>query len=65
MVQIILDIIVIILWTIYAVLNFIEGNVFSVILNIFCIICCIICLISDIKNGMYYMKIVLVMIVFF
>ena len=35
--QIILDIIIIILWTIYAVLNFIEGNIFSAILNIFCI----------------------------
>ena len=53
MVQIILDIIVIILWTICAVLNFIEGNVFSVILNIFCIICWIIYLILHIKDGMY------------
>ena len=53
MVQIILDIIVIILWTICALLNFMAGNVFSVILNIFCIICWIICLISHIENGMY------------
>ena len=53
MVQIILDIIIIILWTICAVLNFMAGNVFSVILNIFCIICWIICLISHIENGMY------------
>ena len=53
MMQIILDIIVIILWTICAVLNFIEGNVFSAILNIFCTICWIICLILDIKNGMH------------
>lgn len=53
MVQIILDIIIIILWTICAVLNFMADNVFSVILNIFCIICWIICLISHIKNGMY------------
>ena len=53
MVQIILDIIVMILWTICAVLNFIEGNVFSVILNILCIICWIICLILDTKNGTY------------
>ena len=53
MMQIILDIIIIILWTICAVLNFMAGNVFSVILNIFCIICWTICLISHIKNGMY------------
>ena len=53
MVQIILDIIVIILWTICAVLNFIEGNVFSVILNIFCIICWIIGLILYIKDEMH------------
>ena len=53
MVQIIIYIIIIILWTIYTVLNFIEGNVFSAILNIFCIICWIICLISHIENGMY------------
>ena len=53
MVHIITDIIIIILWAICAVLNFMEGNVFSVILNIFCIICWIICLISHIKNGMY------------
>ena len=49
MVQIILDIILIILWTICAVLNFIAGNVFSAILNIFCIIGWIICLILHIK----------------
>ena len=53
MVQIIINIIIIILWTICAVLNFIAGNVFSAILNIFCIICWIICLISHIKDGMY------------
>ena len=53
MVQIILDIINIILWTICAVLNFIEGNVFSVILNIFCIICWIIYLILHIKDGIH------------
>ena len=53
MVQIILDIIIIILWTICAVLNFMAGNVFSVILNIFCIICWTIWLILYIKNGMY------------
>ena len=52
MVQIIIYIIIIILWTIYAVLNFIEGNVFSTILNIFCIICWIIGLILYIKDGM-------------
>ena len=51
MMQIIIDIIMIILCTICAVLNFIEGNVFSAILNIFCIICWIICLILHIKNG--------------
>ena len=51
--QIILDIIIIILCTICAVLNFIEGNIFSVILNIFCIICWIIYLILHIKDGMY------------
>ena len=53
MMQIILDIINIILLTICAVLNFMAGNVFSAILNIFCIICWIICLILHIKNEMY------------
>ena len=53
MMQIILDIVMIILWTICVVLNFIEGNVISAILNIFCIICWIICLILDIKNGIH------------
>ena len=53
MMQIILDIVIIILWTICAVLNFIAGNVFSAILNIFCIICWIIGLILYIKDGMY------------
>ena len=53
MVQIIINIIIIILWTICAVLNFIAGNVFSAILNIFCIICSIIGLILYIKAGMY------------
>ena len=51
--QINLDIVMIILWTMCVVLNFIEGNVLSAILNIFCTICWIICLILDIKNGMY------------
>lgn len=51
--QIIFDIIIIILWTICAILNFMAGNVFSAILNIFCIICWIICLILHIKNEMY------------
>lgn len=50
---IILDIINILLWTMCAVLNFMKGNVFSAILNIFCIICWIICLILHIKNKMY------------
>ena len=49
MVQIIIDIIIIILWTICAVLNFMAGNVFSVILDIYCIICWIIYLILHIK----------------
>ena len=53
MVQIIINIIIIILWTICAVLNFTAGNILSAILNIFCIICWTICLILDIKNGMY------------
>ena len=53
MMQIILDIVMIILWTIWVVLNFIEGNVISAILNIYCTICWIICLILDIKNGRY------------
>ena len=53
MMQIICDTIIIILWTICAVLNFIAGNVLLAILNIFCIICWTICLILDIKNGMY------------
>ena len=53
MVQIIIDIIIIILCTIYAVLNFMAGNVFSAILDILCIICWTICLILYIKNGMY------------
>ena len=37
MMQIIIDIIIIILCIICAVLNFIEGNIFLAILNIFCI----------------------------
>ena len=53
MMQIILDIIIIILWTICAVLNFMAGNVFAAILNIFCVICWIICLIFHIKDGMH------------
>lgn len=53
MMQIILDIIIIILWTVCAVLNFMEGNVFSAILNIFCVICWIICLIFHIKDVMH------------
>ena len=53
MVQIIINIIIIILWTICAVLNFIAGNVFSAILNIFCIICWIIGLILYIKDEMH------------
>ena len=53
MMQIILDIVMIILCTICVILYFIEGNVFSAILNIFCTICWIICLILDIKNGMH------------
>ena len=52
--QIIFDIIIIILYTICAVLNFMSvGNVFSAILNIFCIIYLIICLILHIKDGMH------------
>ena len=53
MMQIILEIIIISLWTICATLSFMEGNVISAILNIFCTICWIICLILDIKNGMH------------
>ena len=53
MMQIIIDIMMIILWTMCTVLNFIEGNVFAAILNIFCIICWIIYLILYIKDGMY------------
>ena len=53
MIQIILDIIIIILFAICTVLNFMVGNVFSAILNIFCIICWIIGLILYIKDGMY------------
>ena len=53
MMQIIIGIIIIILCTICAVLNFMEGNVFSAILNIFCIICWIIYLILHIKNEMH------------
>ena len=53
MMQIILDIVIIILWTICAVLSFMGGNVFTAILNIFCTICWIICLILDIKNEMH------------
>ena len=64
MIQIILDIVMIILWTIWVVLNFIEGDVISAILNIYCTICWIICLILDIKNGKKKKKIVLVMTVF-
>ena len=50
MMQIIIDIIIIILWTICAVLNFITGNVFGAILNIFCVIRWIIFLICHIKD---------------
>lgn len=50
MIQIIFDIIIIILWTICAVLNFITGNIFAAILNIFCVICWIISLICHIKD---------------
>ena len=53
MMQIIIDIMMIILCTICAVLNFMAGNVFLAILNIFCIICWIIYLILYIKDGMY------------
>ena len=53
MMQIILNIIIIILWTICAILNFMKGNVFLAILNIFCIICWIIYLILHIKDRMY------------
>ena len=60
MMQIIIDIMMIILCTICAVLNFMAGNVFSAILNIFCIICWIIYLILDTKN----VEIILVMTVF-
>ena len=53
MMQIIIDIIMIILCTICAVLNFMVGNVFLAILNTFCIIGWIIYLILDIKNEMH------------
>ena len=53
MMQIIIDIMMIILCTICAVLNFIVGNVFFAILDIFCIICWIIYLILHIKNERY------------
>ena len=53
MIQIIIYIINIILWTICAVLNFIAGNIFLAILNIVCIICWIISLILHIKDGIY------------
>ena len=53
MMQIIIDIMMIILCTICAVLNFMAGNVFSAILNIFCIICWIIYLILHIKDGIH------------
>lgn len=49
----IIDIIIIILWAICAVSNFMEGNVISAILNIFYIICWTICLILHIKNRMH------------
>ena len=53
MIQIILDIVMIILCTICAVLNFMAGNVFLAISNTFCIICWIIYLILHIKDEMY------------
>ena len=53
MMQIIIDIIMVILWTTCTVLNFIEGNVFAVILNMLWIICWNIYLILHIKDGMY------------
>mgnify|MGYP006369582159 FL=1 len=53
MMQIIIGIMMIILCTICAVLNFMASNVFLAILDIFCIICWIIYLILHIKNEMH------------
>ena len=53
MMQIIIDIMMIILCTVCAVLNFIVGNVSFAILDTFCIICWIIYLILHIKDGRY------------
>ena len=53
MIQIILDIILIILWTICAVLNLIAGYIVITILNIVCVICWVVSLILHIKSMRY------------
>ena len=53
MVQIIFDIILIILWTICAVLNLIAGYIVITILNIVCVICWVASLILHIKSMRY------------
>ena len=53
MVQIIFDIILIILWSICAVLNLITGHIIIAVLNILCAVCWAIRLILRIKSGRY------------
>lgn len=53
MTQIIFDIVLIILWTICAVLNLIAGPIVITILNIVCVIYWVVSLILHIKNMRY------------
>lgn len=53
MVQIIFDIILIILWTICAVLNLIAGHIVITILNIVCVISWVVSLILHMKSMRY------------
>ena len=54
MIQIVFDIILIILWTICAVLNLITGHIVIAVLNILCTVCWVINLILHIKTRRYF-----------
>ena len=56
MIQIVFDIILIILWTICAVLNLITGHIVIAVLNILCAVCWIINLILHIKILILHIK---------
>lgn len=53
MTQIIFDIVLIILWTICAVLNLMTGHIGIMVLNILCVVCWVINLILHIKSERY------------